>query len=56
MGGKRRLSIEEKLETHKREQRAHPNAMIIVRDITDVYGNAIVIRRQSGSHNDANRT
>ena len=41
----RRLTIEEKLETHKREQSAHPNAMIIVRDITDANGNAIVIRQ-----------
>lgn len=52
MGGQRRLSIEEKLATHKREQLAHPNAMIIVKDITDRNGNAIVIRRQPGSHND----
>jgi len=45
MGGQRRLTIEEKLEIHKREQSAHPSAMIIVKNITDIHGKAIVIRQ-----------
>ena len=48
MGGPRRLTIEEKLEIHKREQSAHPGALIIVKNITDVDGNAIVTRPDLG--------
>jgi hypothetical protein len=45
MDGRRRLTIEEKLEIHKREQSAQPNAMIVVKDVTDVNGIPIVTRR-----------
>ena len=45
MAGRRRLTIEEKLEVHKREQSAHPDAIIVVKDITDINGIAVVTRQ-----------